>query len=167
MMPPQMYHFRPATLDDLPRLAEWQAEPHVRAWWDADPPYDAAELSDPRVRRFIVSIDSHPFAFLQDYTVHGWGAHHFAHLPDGTRGIDQFIGDPEMIGRGHGTAMIGQRVQQLFDEGAPVVAVDPHPENARAIAVYRKLGFAVFGPAQETEWGLILPMKRESAKGGS
>ena len=46
----------------------------------------------------------------------------------------------------------------LFEEGAPVVATDPHPDNARAIAVYRRLGFTPQGASQLTRWGLILPM---------
>lgn len=104
-------------------------------------------------------MDERPFAFMQDYTVHGWENHHFAKLPKGSRGIDQYIGDPDMIGVGHGSAFIGARVQTLFDEGAPVIATDPHPDNKRAIAVYRKLGFGPFGPPQETQWGLILPMR--------
>ncbi|SMC14637.1 hypothetical protein ROA7745_04506 [Roseovarius aestuarii] len=49
-------------------------------------------------------------------------------------------------------------MQVLFDEGATVIATDPHPDNARAIAVYKKLGFEPSGLPQETKWGLILPM---------
>ncbi|WP_298429866.1 GNAT family N-acetyltransferase [uncultured Jannaschia sp.] len=158
MTPAPDYAFRPATLDDLALLAGWLAAPHVREWWDADEPYDAAELTDPRVARWIVSVGGRPFAYMQDYTVHGWDDHHFAHLPEGARGIDQYIGDPAMLGAGHGTAFIGARVRALFDAGAPVVATDPHPDNARAIAAYRKVGFAVSGPREETAWGPILPM---------
>lgn len=152
------YSFRRATLADLDLLMEWQSRPHVREWWDASEPYDEEDLADPRVARCIVSYAGRPFAFMQDYTVHGWPDHHFGHLPKGSRGIDQFIGDPEMIGVGHGSAFIGARMQALFDAGAPVIATDPHPDNERAIAVYRKLGFEPFGPRQETPWGLILPM---------
>ena len=152
------YVFRKATLDDLALLKAWQLNPHVLEWWDADEPYGESDLADPRVTRCIVSIGGRPFAFMQDYTVHGWPDHHFAGLPRGSRGIDQYIGDPEMVGLGHGPAFIGARMQALFDDGAPVIATDPHPDNERAIAVYRKLGFEPSGPVQETEWGLILPM---------
>ncbi|SMX39523.1 GNAT family N-acetyltransferase [Maliponia aquimaris] len=152
------YSFRKATPDDLALLAAWQAHPHVREWWGSAEPYDAADLADPRVTRCIVSIHGRPFAFMQDYTVHGWTDHHFVDLPKGARGIDQYIGEPELLGLGHGSAFIGARMQVLFDQGAPVIATDPHPDNARAIAVYRKLGFASAGPPQETRWGLILPM---------
>jgi aminoglycoside 6'-N-acetyltransferase len=153
------YTFRKATTCDLALLSGWQSQPHVRAWWGEDQPYDAEKLDDPRVARWIVETDGKPFAFMQDYTVHGWDAHHFAHLPRGSRGIDQYIGDPEMLGLGHGSAFIRARLRSLFEAGAPVVATDPHPDNKRAIAVYKKIGFDVLGPCQETQWGLILPMK--------
>lgn len=152
------YSFRKATLGDLDLLTRWQSQPHVCEWWDTDAPYDEKDLADPRVSRWIVSIAENPFAFMQDYSVHGWAGHHFAKLPKVSRGIDQFIGDPDMIGLGHGSAFIGARMRGLFDEGVPVVATDPHPDNARAIAVYTKLGFEKVGSPLDTQWGLILPM---------
>ncbi|MCK0169147.1 acetyltransferase [Jannaschia sp. S6380] len=162
MKTPDRYGFRKVTPDDLDLLAAWQSNPHVREWWDSDARYDAADLADPRVARWIVSVVGRPFAFMQDYTVHGWDEHHFADLPRGSRGIDQYIGDPGMVDLGHGSAFVRARMQALFDEGAPVIATDPHPDNARAIAVYRKLGFAPFGRPRETRWGLILPMSAEN-----
>ena len=139
-------------------LEAWKREAHVAEWWDGDP-YTAADLNDPRVAMRIVEADGTPFAFVQDYDVHGWEGHHFAHLPSGSRGLDQFIGDPAMVGRGHGSTLLAQRMGELFAAGAPVLAVDPHPDNARAIAVYRKIGFKVAGEPRETEWGMILPME--------
>lgn len=129
-------------------LTGWQSNPHVREWWDSSVPYGEADLADPRVARWIVSNAERPFAFMQDYTVLGWNDHPFAYLPKGSRGIDQFIGDPEMVGVGHGSAFIAMRMQTLFQEGAPVIATDPHPDNARAIAVYEKLGFEPVGSAR-------------------
>ncbi|WP_298358427.1 GNAT family N-acetyltransferase [uncultured Litoreibacter sp.] len=158
MTAPNIYDFRQLTLSDIPLLTEWQSNPHVAEWWDAEDPYDESDLRDARVSRFIVSHKDRPFAFMQDYTVHGWPDHHFFDLPQGARGIDQYVGDPEMIGRGHGTAFIRQRMAQLFSQGAPAIGTDPHPDNARAIAVYSKLGFAPVRPAEETRWGPILPM---------
>ena len=153
------YTFRKATIADLDLLAGWRSRPHVREWWDSDEPHDAEEFEDLRVARWIVSTAGHPFAYMQDYTVHGWDGHHFYQLPKGSRGIDQFIGEPDMIARGHGSAFITQRLSALFDEGVPVVATDPHPENARAIAAYKKSGFREFSAPMDTRWGLILPMK--------
>lgn len=144
---------------DVALLMEWQSHPHVCEWWDRDEPYDEEEISDTRVAKWIVETNGKPFAFMQDYTVHGWDEHHFSQLPKGSRGIDQYIGEPEMVSLGHGSAFIRARVRSLFDAGAPVVATDPHPNNERAIAAYKKIGFEVSGPARETEWGLVLPMQ--------
>ncbi|MGL5011469.1 MAG: GNAT family N-acetyltransferase, partial [Paracoccaceae bacterium] len=108
------YHFRAVTLADAGLLQRWQEAPHVSRWWGDDDLLDAEELADPRVARWIVSFGGHPFAYMQDYAVHGWGQHHFGHLPEGSRGIDQYIGDPAMIGKGHGTGFIGQRMAELF-----------------------------------------------------
>ncbi len=153
------YHFRAADLDDLALLRQWQAQPHVRQWWGTGDVFDADDLADPRVSHWIVSVGGHPFGFMQDYSVHGWDEHHFGHLAPGTRGIDQFIGPPDHLDRGHGTAFIRQRMDQMFDDGAPVIATDPHPDNSRAIAVYCKLGFRIVGPRQTTRWGVVIPME--------
>ncbi|MHA7772835.1 GNAT family N-acetyltransferase [Roseibium sp. M-1] len=153
------YSFRPVSPADFGLLAEWRSRPHVRDWWDTAEPFNEQKLEDLRVKRWIVSIAGIPFAYMQDYTVHGWKDHHFSGLPKGSRGIDQFIGEPHMTGKGHGPAFISARLQALFDEGVPVVATDPHPDNVRAIAAYKKSGFRAFGAPQETPWGVVLPMK--------
>ena len=96
------YDFRNVTLSDLRLLREWRAEPNVMRWWGTGVDITTEKLRDDRVARWIVSIDGRPFAYMQDYTVHGWDDHPFFDFPEGSRGIDQYIGVPEMIGRGHG-----------------------------------------------------------------
>ncbi|NDV00673.1 GNAT family N-acetyltransferase [Pseudoroseicyclus tamaricis] len=151
------YSFRRVREEDRALLRRWLAEPHVRKWWGSDEPAERLELEG-HVARWIVWLEGTPFAYMQDYSVHGEEGHHFAGLPAGSRGIDQYIGVPGLIGQGHGTGFIGARMQALYDEGAPAIAVDPDPTNARAIAVYRKLGFEVSGPAHDSRWGRVLPM---------
>ena len=60
---------------------------------------------------------------------------------DGTRGIDQFIGEADMLGRGHGSAFIRAFIDRLLANGAPRIVIDPDPANARAIRAYEKAGF--------------------------
>ena len=127
-------------------------------WWGGGTEPGPDDLHDPRTAMWIVAVNGSPFAFMQDYDVHGWDDHHFAALPPGSRGIDQFIGRADMLGRGHGPAFIRQRVDALFRDGVPVVATDPHPDNHRAIAAYRKAGFRVAGEPRGTAWGPVLPM---------
>ncbi|WP_299506995.1 GNAT family N-acetyltransferase [uncultured Roseobacter sp.] len=152
------YTFRSATAADLDQLLDWQSRPHVRESWDATAPSDAKDFDDSRVARWVVGAGGQPFAYVQDYTVHGWENHHFFDLPKGSRGIDHFICELSMTGKGHGPAFISQRLNALFDEGVPVIATDPHPDNARAIAAYKKADFKDLRPAEKTPWGLILPM---------
>lgn len=165
-----IYRFRPAEPADLALLRLWLATPAVREWWvDADgrpdDPIDADDLADPHVAQWIVSHRGTPFAFIQDYDPHAWDGHHFAHLPPGSRGIDQFIGVPDMVGQGHGAAFITAHVDALMANGAPAVGTDPHPANARAIRAYEKAGF-VRGGERMTEWGYCLLMERHARPAG-
>lgn len=162
------YRFRPVTGEDLPLLARWVTTPAVREWWiEADgspaPPYDETILSDPEVSLWLVSHMAEnggaPFAFIQDYDPHAHPGHHFAHLPPGSRGIDQFIGVPAMLGRGHGPAFIAAHCESLARRGAPAIGTDPHPTNARAIRAYGKAGF-VAGAKVDTAWGPALLMEK-------
>jgi aminoglycoside 6'-N-acetyltransferase len=143
---------------DLPLLRRWQARDHVRAWWEEGDPFVAADLSDPQVAFWIVSHGGRSFAFVQDYALPFGGSHPLDCLPPGSRGIDLYIGNPAMTGRGHGTALLRQHVDRLLAGGAPAIGIDPHPDNARAIATYRRIGFRQIGPVQENGWGLALPM---------
>lgn len=159
MMEIARYGFRAATMADFDLLSGWQRASHVSPWWNSNAPLDEEKLADPRVSRWIVSLGDRPFAYMQDYSVHGWPQHPFDYLPDKSRGIDQYIGEPDMIGKGHGTGFMGQRTQDLFRQGVPALATDPNPSNKRAIRAYEKLGFRIVGPAKETQWGTILPME--------
>jgi aminoglycoside 6'-N-acetyltransferase len=89
----------------------------------------------------IVSLDEKPFAYAQDYAVDRWPQAHFAGLPQGSRAIDSFIGEPEMIGLGHGSAYLRLLAARLRADGAPVVAIDPEVDNLRARRAYEKAGF--------------------------
>ena len=158
------YAFRRATAADLAMIAGWIQTPDVAQWWvEADgspaPLIDEDDLAAPDMRAWIVSLGGEPFAYLQDYDPHAWPGHHFAHLPPGSRGIDQFIGMPAMIGGGHGSAFIRAFVDGLFAAGVPALGTDPHPTNARAIRAYAKAGFAPVREC-ETEWGRCLLMER-------
>jgi aminoglycoside 6'-N-acetyltransferase len=138
------YSFRPATRDDLPMLRTWLATPQVVRWW-GDPHEQYAileeDLRNPLMVMRIVALDGRPFAYVQDYDVHTWPQAHFAHLPEGARGIDAFIGVPDMIGQGHGAAFLRERAIKLIAAGAPCVAIDPAAANLRACRAYAKAGF--------------------------
>ena len=154
------YRFRRFTRADLDLVARWRAMPHVIQWWgDPELEDEAGKADDPRIAMWIVEHDGRPFAFAQDYDVHGWEPHPFSHLPPGSRGIDHYIGEPDMLDRGHGTAFIRAHLRRLFDAGAPAVGTDPHPDNHRARRACEKAGFVATGGPVETRWGRAILME--------
>jgi aminoglycoside 6'-N-acetyltransferase len=137
------YEFTPMTAADLPLIRGWLETPHVAEWW-RDPAEQFAlvsgDLGHPDMAQFIVATDARPFAYLQCYNISAWDAG-FGPQPDGTRGLDQFIGEPDMLDRGHGAAFIRVFAEELLAKGTPRVMIDPDPNNARAIRAYEKAGF--------------------------
>jgi len=138
------YAFRPATRSDLPMLRDWLETPEVVRWW-GDPAEQYAlleeDLGEPLMTMLIVILDGRPFAFAQHYDVHSWPQDQFADLAPGARAIDAFIGEPAMIGRGHGAAFLRVLAHQIIAHGAPLAAIDPGAANIRARKAYRSAGF--------------------------
>jgi aminoglycoside 6'-N-acetyltransferase len=138
------YQFRPMTAADLPMVRGWLAAPHVVEWWgDPDEQFGLVsdDLDHPAMDQFIVAIDDRPFAYLQCYDPLAWPENGLGDHPIGTRGIDQFIGELDLLGRGHGSAFISAYTDRLLAAGAPRVLTDPDPNNLRAIRAYEKAGF--------------------------
>jgi aminoglycoside 6'-N-acetyltransferase len=138
------YVFRDMTADDLAMIKRWLTEPHVRQWW-GDPAEQYAlvrgDLDEPAMDQYIVSSDGRDFGYLQCYDLTAWNSG-FGEQPRGTRGIDLFIGEADMIERGHGSAMLRAFVDERLKRGAPRLVTDPDPENIRALRAYEKAGFA-------------------------
>jgi aminoglycoside 6'-N-acetyltransferase len=137
------YTFRPMMNADLARIQRWLETPEVQRWWgDPDEQYElvSSDVTHPDMDQFIVSYDSRPFAYIQCYALSTWNQG-FGEQPAGTRGIDQFIGEPNFLGCGHGSNFIRQFVQDLLLNGTPRVVTDPDPTNARAVRAYEKAGF--------------------------
>jgi aminoglycoside 6'-N-acetyltransferase len=142
------YAFRRVTHADLPILDTWLRQLHVREWW-GDPARTleqiAAHMDDPAIKLFMVSHDDRLIGYLQCWDPHAEAGHPCSDQPQGTRGIDQFIGESDLISRGHGSAFIRLFVERLLAAGAPRVITDPNPRNLRAIRAYMKAGFVPAG----------------------
>jgi aminoglycoside 6'-N-acetyltransferase len=140
---PQDYVFREMTTADLSLVRHWLDTPEVRRWWgEPDEQYRlvSGDLAHPDMDQFIVAVEDRPFAYLQCYALSAWNQG-FGSQPFAARGIDQFIGEPDMIGRGHGSRFIRQFVDQRLQSAVPRVVTDPDPANARAVRAYEKAGF--------------------------
>jgi aminoglycoside 6'-N-acetyltransferase len=153
------YGVRPVCAEDLPLLRRWLETPHARRWW-GDPDFEFTlleeDLSNPLMRMRIVSLDGRPFAYVQDYDVGAWQQDHLARLPEGTRAVDTFIGEEDLIDQGHGSAYMRLIARQLIAEGAPCVVVDPDPDNLRARKAYARAGFGQERLVQTPEGPAVL-----------
>ena len=144
MSPIEPYSFRPFTRADLPLTAKWLQTPEVVRWW-GDPDEQLAlvaeDLEEVLMRQWVVEFNGRPFAYVQAYAPASWPQPHLRDLPAGSIAIDAFIGEPDMLGRGHGSAFLKAFGQMLVKDGASAVVIDPDAENLRARRAYARAGF--------------------------
>lgn len=166
-MPPdaEPYAFRPMTIGDLDQIAAWLRAAHVAKWWGSDVEMRtariAAHIGSRAVKPYIISINGRPAGYLQSYDPHAEADHPYQDQPIGTLGIDQFIGEADLTGVGHGPALIATFALQRFAEGTPRIITDPDPANLRAVRAYAKAGFRVLDQ-RTTIYGPALIMGRDS-----
>lgn len=141
------YEFRKVGEKEVEQIRRWLEEPHITDWWT--PSEDSilamqSIKSDPKASKacFIVSYKGGDFAYIQYYDPADdifWEANP---QPDGTVGIDQFIGDANMLGYGHGSKFIKAFLEHLKKaEGVSRIIVDPAPDNTPAIRCFSQVGF--------------------------
>jgi aminoglycoside 6'-N-acetyltransferase len=141
----------------------WLETREVKRWWgNPDEQYDliSGDLNEPAMDQYIVSTSDAPFGYLQCYDLTAWNSG-FGDQPKGTRGIDLFIGEGDMIGRGHGSALIRTFVDNRLRTNAPRIVTDPDPANKRAIRAYENAGF-IRDRLVETPDGIALLMVRDA-----
>ena len=148
------FTFAPLREEDLDLVRQWLLRPHVRQWFDDVPgvaypdhtisEYQTAIRGEDPTDLYVIKLDGRPIGVLQSYRIddHPEYAAQVA-LTRPAVGIDLFIGDPELIGRGHGPALIRAF---LRDVAFPRYSVDlcvigPTASNAAAIRAYEKAGF--------------------------
>lgn len=126
------YGFRAVTEDDLPMIAQWLDEPHLAQWW-GDPHKALAEIKDAMedvaTEPLIIELDGEPIGYLQSYDPHLEDDHPYQDQPTGTLGIDLSIGKPDLVGKGHGSAIVRQFVDELFAEGRPARCHRSRPDE--------------------------------------
>jgi aminoglycoside 6'-N-acetyltransferase len=148
---------------DYERLAAWRNSANVKEWWDPDDPpvtpaVVAAELgrADDLTTSCIIELGGEPVGFIQFYP---WDAE-VAYLgavglsvPNGSWGLDIFIGESRLAGKGIGSRTVRLLSDHLFaDRGATAVALITEAGNVRAQAAYIRAGMRVSGvPFRDTD----------------
>jgi len=136
------YRFIPVEPRHLNMISEWLAEQHVAKWWDEDQEAELASITE-----HMDSVSVEPFIIMLGDEAIGY--------------LHQFIGEPDLIGQGHGPRLLDEFVSLLFDEGVPRVIVDPDPANSQAIKAYEKAGFVAFD-TRTSIYGPALMMARDN-----
>jgi len=140
--------------EDLPLVRTWLLRPHVQQWFDDVPtdryPDDAiverrlAMSGQDPTDHFIIVLDGRPIGDIQSYRIDDH-PEYAAQIAVGRPavGIDLFIGEPEIIGRGHGPALIRAFLGDVaFPRyGVDLCVIGPTRSNTAAIRAYEKAGF--------------------------
>ncbi len=149
------FSFRHLTRADFALLGPWLEQPHVARWWNHESSLQALEADfgsaidglDP-ADVFIVSQGAQPIGLLQRYTFAdnpGYIADlaHLIDAPGAALSIDYLIGEPAVLGRGLGSAMIRAAVESIWCDhpNAPSIIV---PASSANIASWRALERAGF-----------------------
>jgi aminoglycoside 6'-N-acetyltransferase len=149
---------RAAEVGDAPLLARWRSDPRILEFYGGrDKPLDEAAVRsyyfgrrrDPGTGRFqeyrpcIAETERGPVAFVQFYRLPRHETRLFGvSSGERTHGIDLFIADPRLWGKGLGTRLIGLTRDYLCEaRGAVRVMADPRVENLRSVRALEKAGF--------------------------
>jgi RimJ/RimL family protein N-acetyltransferase len=143
--------FRPITHDDYPLLLEWHRRPHVEQWWTKratieeidehyGPTIDGTEPTD----HYVALLDGEPLGMIQTYLVSDYPD--YAAVigeGEGAAGLDLFIGEASMTGRGLGTEMIRRFTEEIVFARPETTAAtaDPDVRNEPSIRAFEKAGF--------------------------
>lgn len=166
------FSFKKLTQSDWPLMLKWFKEAHVEQWWptpekDELMSYFLEKIRSKNTFGFIVFLNTIPIGYIQYYYLDRtkdeagalWPA-----LPDTTVGIDQFIGDPEYLHKGYGTAFIKQFIAELstLEQNITTIVLDTNPENKAALKCYEKVGFVPIYRYTH-QWGESILMKYDLA----
>ncbi len=158
--------FKPLEVTDLELVYVWVQQPFVKRWfkhlvmpWQEFQESFHYRLQCPTLSIFIVETLNKPIGFIGYYDASEFPDGGGYDEPEGTYGIDLFIGEEDYIGKGYGTAMLTQFIAKMLNERSafhkPItkIIVDPHTENTAAIALYKKLGFTILRHVESPLYG--------------
>lgn len=163
--------FKPLETKHMPLLFEWLQKPHVKVWWDPETDWTPELLQEKYgsypdgyyfedgikkpLRAFIIEVDHQPVAYIQLYEIRSYpGADSIPKdcLPESSTGLDIFIGDETLVGKGYGTKILKEFVAQHIAPHHEACFVDPDRNNRSAIRAYEKAGFHVLQEDGKTLW---------------
>jgi aminoglycoside 6'-N-acetyltransferase len=141
--------------DDLSHLTRWRAEPHVHEWWDPDDPppsfedvaaaYGSRTHPSSPTTACIIELNGRPIGYVQFYRWASYAEEAWemgVDADDATFGLDILIGEPDLVGHGHGSRVVAMVSRYLERErGATRISLTTEITNERAQRAYEKAGF--------------------------
>jgi len=127
----------------------------VRRWWNDDPTetdyprgtieewMQAVRGADP-TDMFVIHMDGQPIGVIQSYRVDSYPDYvaEVGPLPAPAFSLDVFIGEPDLIGKGIGPALLRAFMPLAFERyGLDYAVIGPARKNVAAIRSYEKVGF--------------------------
>jgi RimJ/RimL family protein N-acetyltransferase len=145
--------FKEFSLEDVPQYYKWAEKPHVKEIWFKEG-YQPKESIIKKISGngidypFVILVDDKPIGHIQFWDIYARDQleindqDYFTGEPEGTYGIDIFIGEDDYLGKGYGTQIIIAFTKLLFEKyHAKKIVIDPDADNIRAIRCYEKAGF--------------------------
>lgn len=162
-------NFESVTDEHIDLLHTWLNTPHVSKVWDGPQSIEAVrskyrdKMKSDWQHMYIVSTNGRPFGYIQSYRAARVGEGWWSDATETTVGIDQFVGEPDFLGKGLGTKMVKEFSDWLLQQSdVTTIITDPDPTNFRAISCYRKAGFKEIGKV-DTPDGTALLMKKQAS----
>lgn len=149
------FTFRRVGREDFTLLGRWLAEPHVLRWWnqqctpeaverDFGPIVDGVEPSEDH----LGLLDGRPLGLVQFSMYASYPEYRdelvpYLDVPVGAASVDYLIGDPELVGRGFGTAMIEAFCRRIWtaNPAATCVIVPVNSANEASWRMLQRAGF--------------------------
>lgn len=155
MPEPGRITFRRLTRADFPLLSRWLATPHVMRWWNHDPSLAAIEADfgasidgDDPADIYIAWLDGAPAGLIQRYRFIDNPGYldelaPLVQAPGEGLSIDYFVGEPGLLRRGVGAAMIRALVASTWTDypAAPSIIVPVNASNTASWRVLERAGF--------------------------
>ena len=160
----KIMNFLSLKTEHFPLLVAWLNTPHVAEWWSDGKVWDEATVAEKYssyvdgykvneqgekkpIFPFVIEYKGALIGYIQYYNVLDFeresGGVNQQHLPTLCAALDFFIGDKAFLGKGLGTAILVQFLQEHIFKNFNGCYVDPEKENSRALCTYEKAGFTV------------------------
>ena len=173
--------FVPFKIEHFPVVVTWLNTPHVAQWWSDGRVWDEKAVTEKYssyvdgyksnehgekkpIFPFIIEYQGAAIGYIQYYNVYDFERDSFSsieqYLSASCAALDFFIGDETYLGKGLGTAILVQFLQEYIFKNFGACYVDPEKENHRALRTYEKSGFGVIYGIDQMILGsfLFLPL---------